>query len=112
MCSVPGALRGSERDGNWGRRLNWTDKPLKQAGSHYFVAVDMGASHVRFVLVDTQANVLQEIQETLKSEGGTQGVVAQIQEGVQRVATGTGTLQGIAIGVPGESIPGPALYST
>jgi glucokinase len=104
MHPVPG-LRGSERGGNRERRLNNTDKPLKQAGSRYFVAVDMGASHVRFVLVDTQANILQEIEETLKSEGGTQGVVAQIQEGVQRVATGMGTLQGIAIGVPGGVDP-------
>jgi glucokinase len=65
------------------------------------IAVDMGASHLRFVLADTQSNVLEESRERVNSEAGARGVIAQIREGIRRLVPPGEPLQGIAIGVPG-----------
>ena len=67
----------------------------------YGIAVDMGASHLRFVLADTQANILEESRERVNSEAGARGVIAQIRDGIRRLVPPEEPLQGIAIGVPG-----------
>jgi glucokinase len=67
----------------------------------YGIAVDMGASHLRFVLADTQTNILEESRERVNSEAGARGVIAQIRDGIRRLVPPGEPLQGIAIGVPG-----------
>jgi glucokinase len=79
----------------------------KQAGngSGWGVAVDLGATHLRFVLVDQAASILEETQEPVKFEGGSRGVVAQVRDGIRRLVPQPETLCGIAIGVPGGVDP-------
>jgi glucokinase len=67
----------------------------------YGIAVDMGASHLRFVLADTQANILEESRERVNAEAGARGVIAQIRDGIRRLVPPTESLHGISIGVPG-----------
>lgn len=67
----------------------------------YGIAVDMGASHLRFVLADPQANVLEESRERVNSEAGARGVIEQIRDGIRRLVPPGEPLRGIAIGVPG-----------
>lgn len=77
------------------------DTHSESAKPVYGIAVDMGASHLRFVLADTQANVLEESRERVNSEAGARGVIAQIRDGIRRLVPPGEPLQGIAIGVPG-----------
>jgi glucokinase len=65
----------------------------------------MGASHLRFVLADTQAKILEESREPVNSEAGARGVIAQIRDGIRRLVPPGEPLQGIAIGVPGAVDP-------
>ena len=65
------------------------------------IAVDMGASHLRFVLADRQANIVEESRERVNSDAGARGVIAQIRDGIRRLVPPGEPLQGIAIGVPG-----------
>jgi glucokinase len=67
----------------------------------YGIAVDMGASHLRFALADKQANILEESRERVNSEAGARGVTEQIRDGIRRLVPPGEPLQGIAIGVPG-----------
>jgi glucokinase len=67
----------------------------------YGIAVDMGASHLRFVLADSQANILEESRERVNAEAGARGVIAQIRDGIRRLVPPTESLLGISIGVPG-----------
>jgi glucokinase len=69
------------------------------------VAVDMGASHLRFVLADGRGQILEETRERVKSEAGARGVIAQIRDGIARCAPAGEQLLGIAIGVPGAVDP-------
>lgn len=75
----------------------------------YGVAVDMGASHVRFVLASMDEQILVEARERVNSESGPRSVIAQIRDGIARLiarAPMQGGLRGIAIGVPGGVDPG------
>ncbi len=74
----------------------------------YGVAVDMGASHVRFVLARNDGEILEEARDRVNSEAGPRAVIAQIREGIARLLARTpahGGLRGIAIGVPGGVDP-------
>jgi glucokinase len=72
------------------------------------VAVDMGASHLRFVLATADGEIRDEAREKVKAEAGPAGVIAQIRNGIERLlqkSNSQGGLQGIAIGVPGGVDP-------
>jgi predicted NBD/HSP70 family sugar kinase len=79
--------------------------PQPEQVSSRGVAVDMGASHLRFVLADERGQILEEARERVKSEAGTRAVVTQILEGITRLAPTGESLHGIAIGVPGAVHP-------
>jgi len=85
--------------------LSSQDKSVGGEALSYGVAVDMGASHLRFVLADTQGQILKEARERVKSEAGARGVIAQIREGIGRLVPETESVRGIAIGVPGAVHP-------
>ena len=73
------------------------------------IAVDMGASHLRFVLASADGQILHEARERVNSESGPQGVISQIRGGIARLVElepACGALRGIAIGVPGGVDPG------
>ncbi|HZS97470.1 MAG TPA: ROK family protein [Terriglobales bacterium] len=75
----------------------------------YGVAVDMGASHVRFVLATAEGAIRTEARELLKAEAGPAGVIAQLRDGIASLRKNSGAsdgkLHGIAIGVPGGVDP-------
>lgn len=68
----------------------------------------MGASHLRFV-VATGGEIRSESREYVKAEAGPAGVIAQVRAGIERLLEEAnakpGSLQGIAIGVPGGVDP-------
>jgi glucokinase len=78
---------------------------MARTASAYGVAVDMGASHLRFVLADERGQILEAAWERVKSEAGARGVIAQIREGIARLVPTGELLRGIAIGVPGAVHP-------
>ena len=65
----------------------------------------MGASHLRFVLADQQATILEESREPVNSEAGARGVITQIRNGIRRLVPPGEPLLGVAIGVPGAVQP-------
>jgi glucokinase len=68
----------------------------------------MGASHLRFVLANTEGKVLEEARDRVNSEAGPRAVIAQIRDGIAKLIEGEpgrGGLRGIAIGVPGGVDP-------
>lgn len=67
----------------------------------YGIAVDMGASHMRFVLTDGSAQIIEESRERVNTEAGARGVITQIGDGIRRLVPPTESLRGVAIGVPG-----------
>ena len=67
----------------------------------YGIAVDMGASHMRFVLTDGDAQILEASRERVNTESGARGVIKQIRDGIRRLVPPTESLRGVAIGVPG-----------
>jgi glucokinase len=74
----------------------------------YGVAVDMGATHLRFVLANGQAEILKEIRDRVLAESGPQGVFDQIRDGIARLLPEPGAragFRGIAIGVPSAVHP-------
>ena len=78
------------------------------AGSAFGVAVDMGASHIRFVLANEQAEVLGEIRDRVITQAGPQGVLNQIRDGIARLLAPLPSregFRGIAIGVPSAVQP-------
>jgi len=85
----------SEQDKNW------------QDG--YGVAVDMGATHVRYVLATGDGIIRDESRELVNAEAGPVGVVTQLGEGIGNLIRKSerkyGTLLSIAIGVPGGVDP-------
>jgi glucokinase len=81
--------------------LNVPDSHSENAQPHYAIAVDMGASHLRFVLADREAKILEESREPVNGEAGARGVITQIRDGIRRLIPPGEPLQGIAIGVPG-----------
>jgi len=83
--------------------------PHSKTGSGpYGVAVDMGASHVRFVLADANAEILEEARDCVNSESGPSALILQVQTGIAKLLERRpqcGKLHGIAIGVPGGVDP-------
>lgn len=78
------------------------------AESPFGIAVDMGASHIRFVLANEQAEVLGEIRDRVTAEDGPQAVVNQIRDGISRLLALLPVhdgFRGIAIGVPSAVQP-------
>jgi len=72
------------------------------------VAVDMGASHIRFVLANERSEVLGEIRDRVMAHGGPDGIVSQIREGIERLLAPVRDregFRGIAIGVPSAVDP-------
>jgi glucokinase len=84
-----------------GQQNNW------QNG--YGVAVDMGATHVRYILATGDGVIHEQTRELVTAEAGPAGVVAQLREGIERLTQKSGRqygeLIGIAIGVPGGVDP-------
>lgn len=81
---------------------------LKSGAVGHAVAVDMGASHLRWVLADSGSHILEELRESVRSDGGgAAAVVHQIRDGVARLLhrQRPGRLLGVAIGVPGGVDP-------
>ena len=66
----------------------------------------MGASHIRWALADSDANMLEERRDSVHGDGAS-AVVDQIREGIAQLLQKPrrGELQGIAIGVPGGVNP-------
>jgi glucokinase len=86
--------------------LTELSKQLEAAA--YGVAVDMGASHLRFVLATLDGEIRKEAREQVKAEAGPAGVVAQVRSGIKQLLENSpahGRLRGIAIGVPGGVDP-------
>ena len=83
------------------------DQDLKNA--EYGIAIDMGASHLRFVLATADGAIRAESREHVKAEAGPAGVIAQLRDGIatliKRSSAEHGKLRGIAIGVPGGVDP-------
>jgi glucokinase len=78
------------------------------SGTACGIAVDMGASHFRFVLADEQAHVLGEIRDRVQGEVGAEAVVAQLRNGIARLIDllpNREQFRGIAIGVPSAVHP-------
>jgi glucokinase len=72
----------------------------------YGIAVDMGATHLRFVLANSRAEIVQESRDRVVSEAGSGGVTHQIRDGIARLLpAGKETFRGIAIGVPSAVDP-------
>ncbi len=74
----------------------------------YGVAVDLGASHLRFVLATLGGEIRKEAREQVQAETGPAGVVAQVRNGIKGLLENShahGQLRGIAIGVPGGVDP-------
>jgi glucokinase len=72
------------------------------------IAVDMGASHLRFVLANEQAEVLGEIRDRVQGETGAEVVVAQLRQGITQLVDllpNRERFRGIAIGVPSAVHP-------
>jgi glucokinase len=86
-------------------QLDLQEKPRAKPEDSYGVALDMGASHLRFVLANSYGEILGEAQERVRSEDGPRGVIGQIREGITRFASPGKALLGIAIGVPGAVDP-------
>jgi glucokinase len=83
---------------------NSADSP----GTGFGVAVDMGASHIRFVLANEAAEVLGEIRDRVLSQAGPEGILHQIRDGIERLLAPLPSregFRGIAIGVPGAVQP-------
>jgi glucokinase len=72
------------------------------------VAVDMGATHLRFVLADEFGNIQKKSFAQVQSETGPRGVISQTREGIERLLEGSDdrmVVRGIAVGVPGAVDP-------
>ncbi len=80
---------------------------IRSTTAGHAVAVDMGASHIRWVLADAEARVLEELRDSVRSDGGAEAVVGQIHTGIARLLARprSGELLGVAIGVPGGVDP-------
>ncbi len=76
-----------------------------QAGPACGVAIDMGASHLRFVLADELGNIRKEAKQQVRSDAGARGVIAQIREGIAELLPVNQSARGIAIGVPSAVDP-------
>lgn len=87
--------------------MNGRDQDLKNAD--YGVAVDMGASHLRFVLATADGAIRKEAWEQVRAEAGPVGVIAQLRAGIASLIRSSNVsndkLQGIAVGVPGGVDP-------
>lgn len=84
------------------------DNSDEATGSGFGIAVDMGASHIRFVLANENAEVLGEIRDRVLSSSGPKGILDQICDGTTRLLAPLPNRQGfrgIAIGVPGAVQP-------
>jgi glucokinase len=82
-------------------------KGTRSGTAGHAVAVDMGASHVRWVLADAEARLLEEARESVRAEGGVEAVIEQVRDGIARLLSRapSGELLGVAIGVPGGVDP-------
>jgi len=73
----------------------------------YGIALDMGATHLRFVLANDRNEILKEIRDRVLTESGPRGVSAQICDSIARLLPSEGRerFRGIAIGVPSAVDP-------
>jgi len=86
----------------------FAENPADPLAPGFGVAVDMGASHIRFVLANAQAEVMGEIRDRVLSQTGPHGILHQIRDGIERLLAplpGREGFRGIAIGVPGAVQP-------
>lgn len=70
--------------------------------------MDVGASHIRFVLATEDGEIVSEAREHVRAEGGPPAVLSQIHAGIAKLSDklrDSSLLCGIAIGVPGGVDP-------
>jgi predicted NBD/HSP70 family sugar kinase len=80
----------------------------------HIVGIDMGASHLHFALADFRGEILSDATQKIRPEDGPRRLIAQIKEGIRRLAerqAERGRLQGLAIGVPSPVHPITGLVS-
>ena len=80
----------------------------------YLVGIDMGASHLHFALADFCGEILSDSTEKIRPEVGPRKMIAQIKDGIRRLAgrhAGRGRFQGLAIGVPSPVDPRTGLVA-
>ncbi len=84
-----------------------TQQEHSDTGRHG-IAVDVGASHIRFVLASGAGEIVTEAREHVHAEGGPPAVLSQIRAGIAKLRSSlqpSDSLAGIAIGVPGGVDP-------
>jgi glucokinase len=77
-------------------------------GFCYVVGIDLGASHLHFALGDFCGEILKDSTVKIRPEDGPGKMIAQMKEGIRRLAEGVhrGRLQGLAVGVPSPVVEG------
>lgn len=80
----------------------------------YVAGIDMGASHLHFALADFRGEILSDSTQKIRPEDGPRKLIAQIKDGIRRLAAGQaerGRFQSLAIGVPSPVHPRTGLVS-
>lgn len=80
----------------------------------YVVGIDMGGSHLHFALADFCGEILSDSMEKVRPEDGPRKMIAQIKEGIRKLAgldAECGRLRGLAIGVPSPVDPRTGLVT-
>ncbi len=60
----------------------------------HVVGIDMGASNLRFALADLRGEILAHATEKVRPEDGPQRMIAQIKQGIRRLASADSSLAG------------------
>lgn len=80
----------------------------------YVVGIDLGASHLHFALADFCGEIQSDADQRVRPEDGPRKMIAQIKEGIRRLAghrAEHGRFQGLAIGVPSPVDPRTGLVA-
>ncbi len=80
----------------------------------YVVGIDLGASHLHFALADFCGEILSDSIEKVRPEQGPRKMIAQIKEGIRKLAghhAERGRLRALAIGVPSPVDPRTGLVT-
>lgn len=80
----------------------------------YVVGIDLGASHLHFALADFCGEIQSDSDQKVRPEDGPRKMIAQIKEGIRRLAghrAEHGRFQGLAIGVPSPVDPRTGLVA-
>jgi len=80
----------------------------------YVVGIELGASHLHFALADFCGEILSDSIEKVRPEQGPRKMIAQIKEGIRKLAghhAERGRLRALAIGVPSPVDPRTGLVT-